>query len=163
MPNFFLNNLSAIKRDVGSVKATANVKTMRSSGRKLKMRVLNIFRKRLIAKLVSNDQTFFAVLCVALPIDYFLIIPAFFDKRRFRSVSSFFYFDSWNFFDSMIQFVVSLIAIFAMAAAVGMTILLIPLAFKIVARLSRDSFGEHQSISDSRKLGNSVEKNDTYT
>ena len=95
--------------------------------------------------------------------DYFLIIPAFFDKRRFRSVSSFFYFDSWYLFDSIIEFIVSLIAIVAMAAAVGMTILLIPLAFKIVANLSRDSFGEHQSISDSRKLGNSVEKNDTYT
>ena len=147
--SFFLNNLSTIKRDVESVKLTANVKIEPPRGAELKMWFLKIFRNRFIAKLISNDVAFFAFLCVAVLIDYFLIIPALFDKYRFRSLSSFFYFDSWYWFDSIIQFVVSLIAIVAMAAAVGMGIFLIPLAFKIVARLSRDSLGEHQAVSGS--------------
>ena len=73
--SFFLNNYRTINRDVGSVKSVVKVKSAPLSGTEPKIRVLKFFCKRLIAKLISNDGAFFAALCVALPIDYFLIIP----------------------------------------------------------------------------------------
>lgn len=85
---------------------------------------VKIFRSHCVAAM-TKEFKFFIALCIAIPLDYFLVIKPFYRPYQFE------YF--WNFFGSFDP-IISLIGIVALIA---MAFLLLPFAFRVMAQMSQ--------------------------
>jgi len=77
------------------------------------------------APTITKEVKIFITLCIAIPLDYLLVIKPFYKPYQFTYV--------WNFFGSFDP----IISVIGMVALIAMTFLLFPFAFRVAAQIGQ--------------------------